>query len=161
MWEVAKLIFSNSFRPGDDEDKDDSKRARSDDLALPGGGAGASAAIAEVGTTTPADDFRALLRDGTPLVTGTKMIPKVVSKRLIAFFYRFTVAQQLEQVVLRMLNTSFGRQLFDKICSCLEAYREVCIECDNPELYNDFMQVGKSVKHFYARVTLVLLTSGA
>ncbi len=62
---------------------------------------------------------------------------------VIPSFTAFSVAQQLEQVILRLLQASFGRQLYDKICDCLEAYREVCIECDQPGLYNDFMQVLK------------------
>ncbi len=51
------------------------------------------------------------------------------------------MAQQLEQVILKLLRATFGKQLFDKICGCLEAYREACLECDQPDLYNDFMQV--------------------
>ncbi len=70
-----KLTRENPFfhrRAEEEKDSGDGKHAEAADLALPGAGAGAGAgnAFTEVGTTTPAEDFRALIRDGSPLVAG-------------------------------------------------------------------------------------------
>ena len=51
----------------------------------------------------------------------------------------FLVSQQLENVILKLLKGSFGTQLYDKICSCLSAYRAAAMDKEKPEYFNDFM----------------------
>ena len=42
-------------------------------------------------------------------------------------------------MILKLLKGSFGTQLYDKICSCLSAYRSAAMDKEKPEYFNDFM----------------------
>lgn len=78
-------------------------------------------------------------------------------KSLIFFI---AVAQQLEMVVEKLVQSSFGKQLFAKVCSCLKAYRQACLEKNNAALYNDFLY---ALKHSLSQLkkTDLLLDIGA
>lgn len=54
------------IRANDNEDDDESKRLKSEDLSLTAG-----ATVTEVGSTTPVEDFEQLLKDGEAIVSGT------------------------------------------------------------------------------------------
>lgn len=71
-------------------------------------------------------------------------------------FFFLSVAQQLEQVILKLVQTSFGKQMFDKVCDCLLAYREACIARSNPNLYNDYLRELKFTLNSLKKPDLIL-----
>ena len=86
----------------DDKDGSSAKKSKGDDDASGSLSLAGRTKVFEVGTKTPVQDFEQLLKEGEPLVT---------------------TAQQLEQVIMKLLQASFGDQMFPKICECLKAYR--------------------------------------
>ena len=92
------------------------------DLALTNDSLGTN--TTEVGTTTPVQDFEKLLQAG---------------------FHINTVTIQMEKVILKLLKVSFGDQMSDKVISCLESYRQACIDMRSPTVYNKFMRELKIV----------------
>lgn len=89
------------------------KRHRLDDLNL-----SAASQVAEVGTTTPAEDFSKLLQQGFDLST---------------------VRVQIEKVIFNFIKTEIG-DFSEKILNCLEAYRNACLDLKRPDPYNDFIR---------------------
>lgn len=98
----------------EDESSSDAKRSKADDdLSL-----ARKSAVTEVGSSTPVEDFKQLI------VEGQALIP---------------VGQQLERVIVKLVEKSFGGGLFEKIVACLREYRDVCMQKRNSSLYNDFL----------------------
>ena len=123
MWILNRFFFLQTRKADDDEDDgagDAKKSLTSDDLSLTD-----RAAVTQVGTTTPVEDFNALIADNQPFAS---------------------VAQQLESVILKLLRASFGSSTYEKICDCLEVYRSCCLVTKKqPNLYNDFLQELKMI----------------
>ena len=117
----------------DEDDEEGQQKVTKDDLTLSN-----RDEVMEIGTTSPAEDFAKMLTK-QPLVTS---------------------AQQLEGVILRLLRSTFGKQMYEKICGCLEAYRKACLEKKNPALYNDFMRELKHALENVQKLDLMLDVAG-
>ena len=102
-----------------DENKDMSKRMKvggSLDLSLDND---SLQNVTEVGTTTPVQDFEKLLQRG---------------------FNISTISIQMEKVILNLIKISYGSQMNEKLVSCLQCYREACIDLKSPTVYNKFIR---------------------
>ena len=75
------------------------------------------AAIRNVGTLTPVEDFRFLIEQGSPSVAE--------------------VCKQMCNLILDLINNSHGDTLFEKAFQCLQALREICISKLEPKIFND------------------------
>ena len=75
--------------------------------------------VTEVGTTTPVQDFEKLLQRG---------------------FNISTISIQMEKVILNLIKISYGGQMNEKVVSCLQCYREACIDLKSPTVYNKFIR---------------------
>ena len=111
---------------GSDAAGDASKRLKlsddSVDLALNTDSIGSSG-VTEVGTTTPVEDFEKLLQAG---------------------FHINTVSIQMEKVIINLVKGSFGNQMDAKVITCLDSYRQACIDMKSPTVYNKFVRELKS-----------------
>ncbi len=75
------------------------------------------AAIRNVGTLTPVEDFQLLIEQGSPSFTE--------------------VCKQMCNLILELINNSHGDALFEKAIQCLQCLREMCIKKLEPKIYND------------------------
>ncbi|KAJ3202684.1 X-ray repair cross-complementing protein 5 [Dinochytrium kinnereticum] len=81
--------------------------------------------VTSVGTADPVADFRAMLsRRDVDLVS--------------------TAVQQMTEVILNVIQKSFGTQLFSKALQCITALREGCIIQSEVSTYNTWLQQFKS-----------------
>lgn len=104
-------------------DSDNNKKSKSDDLESGDLELGSGSTVTEVGTVTPVEDFRHLLSTSVTSRVNLDM-----------------VAQQLENVMMRMLASAFGSDVNTKVVRCLTAYREEVVTRQRPELYNNFIK---------------------
>jgi len=75
------------------------------------------AAIRNVGTLSPVEDFKFLIEQNT---------------------YTFTeICKQMCNLILELINNSHGDALFEKAIQCLICLREYCINKLEPKIYND------------------------
>ncbi|CAF1376694.1 unnamed protein product [Adineta ricciae] len=75
------------------------------------------AAIRNVGTVTPVEDFKFLIEQGSPSLTE--------------------VCKQMANLILELINNSHGDALFDKAFQCLQCLRETCMTKLEPKIFND------------------------
>ncbi len=75
------------------------------------------AAIRNVGTLTPVEDFQFLIEQGSPLFSE--------------------VCKQMCNLILELINNSHGDALFEKALQCLQCLRDTCIQKLEPKIYND------------------------
>ena len=75
--------------------------------------------VTEVGTTTPVQDFEKLLQAG---------------------FHISTISIQMEKVILNLIKVSFGSQMNEKVISCLQCYRQACMDIKSPTVFNKFIR---------------------
>jgi len=75
------------------------------------------AAIRNVGTLTPVEDFQFLIEQGSPSFTE--------------------VCKQMCNLILELINNSHGDALFEKALQCLQCLREICIKKLEPKIFND------------------------
>jgi hypothetical protein len=75
------------------------------------------AAIRNVGTLTPVEDFQFLIEQGSPLFSE--------------------VCKQMCNLILELINNSHGDALFEKALQCLQCLRDICIQKLEPKIYND------------------------
>ena len=75
--------------------------------------------VTEVGSTTPVQDFEKLLQAG---------------------FHISTISIQMEKVILNLIKASFGSHGNEKVMSCLQCYRQACIDIKSPTVYNKFIR---------------------
>jgi hypothetical protein len=75
------------------------------------------AAIRNVGTLTPVEDFQFLIEQGSPSFNE--------------------VCKQMCNLILELINNSHGDALFEKAVQCLKCLREICIQKLEPKIYND------------------------
>jgi len=75
------------------------------------------AAIRNVGTLTPVEDFQFLIEQGSPLFSE--------------------VCKQMCNLILELINNSHGDALFEKAFQCLQCLRDICIQKLEPKIYND------------------------
>ena len=73
--------------------------------------------VTEVGTTTPVQDFEKLLQAG---------------------FHISTISIQMEKVILNLIKVSFGSQMNEKVISCLQCYRQACMDIKSPTVFNKY-----------------------
>lgn len=81
------------------------------------------AALRNVGTLTPVEDFKFLLEQGTLSFTE--------------------VSKQMSNVILELVNNSHGDALFEKALQCLICVREACINKLEPKIFNDLQALIK------------------
>jgi ATP-dependent DNA helicase 2 subunit 2 len=90
------------------------------------------AAIRNVGTLTPVDDFKFLIEQGSPPL--------------------IEVCKQMSTLILDLINNSHGDTLFDKAFQCLQCLREMCIDKLEPKIYNDLeILLKKQASHIDGR----------
>lgn len=75
------------------------------------------AAIRNVGTLTPVEDFRFLIEQGSPSF--------------------LEICKQMCNLILELINNSHGDALFEKAIQCLICLRENCITRLEPKIFND------------------------
>jgi len=75
------------------------------------------AAIRNVGTLTPVEDFRLLIEQGSPSLAE--------------------VCKQMATLILELVNNSHGDALFEKALQCLQCLREICVQKLEPKIFND------------------------
>jgi hypothetical protein len=75
------------------------------------------AALRNVGTLTPVEDFKLLIEQGSPLFAE--------------------VCKQMCSLILELVNNSHGDALFEKALQCLQCLRETCINKLEPKIFND------------------------
>lgn len=115
---TAEDVFGKDVKLQNEDDENKKSKLDESDLELGSGGT-----VTEVGTVTPVEDFRHLL--------STSVTSRVTLDM---------VAQQLENVMMRMLASAFGSDVNTKIVRCLTAYREEAVSHQRPELYNNFIK---------------------
>ncbi len=75
------------------------------------------AAIRNVGTLTPVEDFKFLMEQGSPSF--------------------IEICKQMCNLILELVNNSHGDALFEKAFQCLQCLRETCINKLEPKIFND------------------------
>ncbi|CAF4671881.1 unnamed protein product, partial [Rotaria sp. Silwood2] len=75
------------------------------------------AAIRNVGTLTPVEDFKLLIEQGSPSFAE--------------------VCKQMCNIILELVHNSHGDALFEKAFQCLQCLREICINKLEPKIFND------------------------
>jgi hypothetical protein len=75
------------------------------------------AAIRNVGTLTPVEDFKFLIEQGSPSF--------------------IEICKQMCNLILELVNNSHGDALFEKALQCLQCLRETCINKLEPKMFND------------------------
>jgi len=113
---TAEDVFGKDVNVKSDDDEN--KKSKLYDLEL-----GSGSTVTEVGTVTPVEDFRHLL--------STSVTSRVTLDM---------VAQQLENVTMRMLASAFGSDVNTKVVRCLTVYREEVVIHQRPQLYNSFIK---------------------
>ncbi len=81
------------------------------------------AAIRNVGTITPVEDFKILIEQDSPSFTD--------------------VCKQMSILILELINNSRGDTLFDKALQCIQCLREICIKKLEPKIFNDLQNLIK------------------
>ena len=100
----------------DNNEDDDNKKAKTDNNKA-----------TEVGTASPLEDFHYLLSHSITNNTSFELI-----------------AHQLELVIMKLLSSNYGGNIFRKIEECLRALREECCSRGKPKIYNDFIKKVKA-----------------
>ncbi|CAF1066284.1 unnamed protein product [Rotaria magnacalcarata] len=75
------------------------------------------AALRNVGTLTPVEDFKLLIEQGSPSFSE--------------------VSKQMCNIILELVHNSHGDALFEKAFQCLQCLRETCINKLEPKVFND------------------------
>jgi len=81
------------------------------------------AAIRNIGTITPVEDFKILIEQGSPSFTD--------------------VCKQMSTLIFELINNSRGDTLFDKALQCIQCLREMCIKKLEPKIFNDLQNLIK------------------
>ncbi|CAF1177015.1 unnamed protein product [Rotaria sordida] len=75
------------------------------------------AAMRNVGTLTPVEDFKFLIEQSSPSFAE--------------------VCKQMCNIILELVHNSHGDALFEKALQCLQCLREICINKLEPKIFND------------------------
>ena len=106
---------------------------------------------------------QAAVRKGEGDEEGKKEEPNEISiqfpirdfKKMVEFRYKDLTEPailKMIEVVRKLLKESFKGSLFEKAVKCVKVLREVCVDQDEGEMFNEFMQKAADefgVKEFY------------
>lgn len=128
---TGESAFGEIRKRGSDSQEENSAKRAKEDLSL-----SSSFSVTNVGTTTPVEDFKHLIKLGFQFNAG-----KVAFHQSGQYFstFSFPVVVQLEKVILDLLRLSFGNSMNEKIVDCVKVYRETSLELKNAGHFNQFM----------------------